>query len=405
MRLKIAFRNIVRNRSRSALSIMMIAAAVAGIIAFRGFSDHIMTLLKNTTIDNQYNHIEVARNSYWDMSPGPRKNQLIDNSAQLVNSIKALPGVQMVAGRLSFYGLLSTGETTISAEGVGYDPTKEIHFQKSLVIEEGRSLSGASKTEVIVGSGLRKRLSLKVGQIVTALSYTLDGVVNAVDLTIVGIFRVGTEDVDSHVFMLPISGVQTLLDTDAVELLTIRVNQTEITDQVLPLVERAVKAISPDIHSRSWYEISDHYRQIEQFYSVQNRVVEVILVSLILLSIMNSVGMSVFERTGEIGTIRALGETRAAVVFQFTLEGALLGIFGVLGGYVLGTVLSLFLASLHLTMVLPNASFPVPILINLVPRAFVVAGIIGLVTAIASTLIPSIRASRIGVVDALKKNI
>lgn len=404
MRLKIAFRNVARNRSRSLLSILMIAGSVLGIIAFRGFSAHILHLLKDTTIDNRYNHIQIATDEQWNLQ-GTRKQQLLKDPKPLMDRLSTVQGVTMVSARLSFFGLISNGETTISAQGVGYDPQKEVHFQRSLAIEEGHGLTAGSTKDVIVGVGLQKRLNAKVGDTLTVISYTLDGVINAVDFNVAGVFRVGTEDVDAHVFMLPLAAVQNLLDTEAVESLTVRLDNTDATDSTLPVVDKIAREMKPGSRAKSWYEISDHYRQIEQFYRVQNYVIEVILISIVLLSIMNSIGMTVYERTGEIGTVRALGEKPATIVLQFILEGAILGLMGAFAGCVLGVVASVIVKALNLKMVLPNASFPVPIQIELVPEAFIVAAGIGLVTAIVSTILPSTRATRLSIVEALRRNI
>lgn len=405
MRLKIAFRNIVRNRGRSSIGILMIAGSVLGIVSFRGFSGHILHLLKDTVIDNRYNHIQVATQSYWNLDPGPRKLQLLSDPRPLMDRVSSVPGVTMVSARLGFFGLISNGETTISAQGVGYDPAKETHLQKSLSVEQGRGLQPGSKSDVVIGAGLQKRLNAKVGDTLTVISYTLDGVVNAADLRVAGIFRIGTEDVDAHVFMLPLASAQTLLDTDAVESVTVRLAETDATDSLLPKIDSLARSFNSDLRARSWYEISDHYRQIERFYRVQNNVIETILVSLVILSILNSVGMSVYERTGEIGTVRALGERPSTVVLQFLLEGSMLGLLGIFLGWLLSAAASLILRSLDLKMVLPNASFPVPIRIELMPQAFLVAGGIGLFAAVVATLIPSLRASRLSIVEALRRNI
>jgi putative ABC transport system permease protein len=405
MRFKIAFRNIFRNHNRTVLSVLMIAGAVSGIILFNGFADHILAMLKITTIDNTYNHIQVGTRSYWDMTPGNRRDQLIPDYSKVEDAISSIYGVTMVSGRMSFYGLLSTGDTTISAQGIGYDPEKETHFQQSLKILEGDFLKPREKAEVIVGVGLQKQLSLKVGQTVTALSYTLDGVVNAIDLTVVGVFQVGISEIDAHVFMLPLEAVQSLIDTTSVENLTIRIKNTEDTDKIMGEVESKIHAINPSYHAKSWYELGELYRQVEQFYKVQNRVIETILISLILLGIMNTVGMSVYERTGEIGTVRALGETERSVLLQFTLEGAILGVLGVIFGFAMGTGLSYAVSGLHLSMVLPSTSHPVPILIDRVFSAYFEAALIGFFTSVLATWLPAHRASRISIIEALKKNI
>lgn len=405
MRLKIALRNISRNRSRTVLSVLMIAGAAMGIILFHGFSGYLLHRLQWSAIDNRYNHIQVATQQFWDMSPGSRKAQLIGDYPALSQKVQAIPGVTMVSGRMSFYGLLSTGDDTVSAQGMGYEPDKEVQFQKNLVVYDGKHLDPNNPNEVIVGEGLQKRLNLKVGQSVTVLAYTLDGVVNAADLEIVGFFRMGVSEVDAHVFILPLAKVQSLLDSTQIENITVRVKNTEDTDTIMQSVESAAKTLNPNYRAKSWYQLADLYRQTESFFKVQNRVIEGILITIILLGIMNTVGMTVYERTGEIGTIRALGETKRSVLLQFTLEGAILGVIGVIIGYIGGALISLIINNLGYSMVLPATSYPVPVRISTFLSAYLEAACVGLCASIGATWLPATRASKIEIVEALKKNI
>lgn len=405
IRLKVAFRNIFRNRGRSALSVLMVAGSVLGIIAFQGFSSHILQMLRDTTIDNQYNHIQVAMKDKWDMKPGPLKQMLLKDPKSLIQDFSNVSGVTMVSSRLSFHGLISTGETTISAQGIGYTPEKETHFKKSLSITDGRNLNEDEKYEATVGVGLKKRLNINIGDNLTVISYTLDGIINAMDLEVVGFFRVGKESVDSHVFMLPLSVAQQLLDTSYAENITLRIDDLDALNEFVPKIDARAQAISPGAQAKSWYELADHYRSVEEFYKLQNFIVEIILISLVFLSIMNSVGMSIFERTGEIGTIRALGDTPSTVVFQFLIEGALIGALGVIVGCLLSVLLSYGVHVMGFTMLLPNASFPIPIEIKIAPLGVLSAAALAIVTSVLATLLPSVRATKISIVDALRRNI
>src|SRR5690606_16866896 len=112
---------------------------------------------------------------------------------------------------------------------------------------------------------------------------------------------------------------------------------------------------------KPWYEIAKLYRQVEEFNRVQNLVLEVIILSLILLGILNTIGMSVFERTGEIGTIAALGENATAIVAQFVLEGAILGFLGSIAGVGCGALLTAFINWLEIQLVMPGASQPLTV--------------------------------------------
>jgi putative ABC transport system permease protein len=154
-----------------------------------------------------------------------------------------------------------------------------------------------------------------------------------------------------------------------------------------------------------WYDMADFYNKTVILFSKQVGVLKLIIAVIIVLSISNTLMMSVLERTGEIGTRMALGYTSASIMRQFLSEGVLLGL---LGG-VLG-----ILAALALAHVISAVGIPMP------PPPGRARGFLGeiLVTwplvfdaialAIATTLVASVypawKASRMVIVDALRHN-
>lgn len=405
MRLKIAIRNIFRNRGRTGVSILMIAGAVSSIIIFRGFSSELLNKLRKVSTEGQYGHIQIATKPYWELTPGNREAQFIRAFPQLREVLKKESDIISTSGGLSGYALISSGELTVSAKMVGIEPENESSLQSIMWIPEDQRLTGESKFEVLIGAGLSRQLNIKVNDQVTALANTLDGVMNAVDLTVKGIFRTGLSDIDNNVFFVPLIAAQTLLDTKYIDKLTLRVADIDEAQKIQTRIQPEIEKVDPTYLAKNWYEQADFYRRTEAFYKMQDGVITAILVSLILLGIMNSVGMSIYERTGEIGTIRALGDTEGSLITQFLLEGTVLGILGAIAGFIIGPILVVLINFMQLRMELPGASVPVPIEIRMIPGAFIEGAVISVLAAIVASSIPSVRASRISIVDALRENI
>lgn len=405
MRLKFAIRNILRHRGLTFVSLLTIAGAVVCLVLFVGFSDYILANMQRIMIDNQYGHIQIGKKAYWAHAPGSRKVQLVSDAKQLVDRIAAEPDVETASGRLSFFGLISSGDITISAKGLGFDPKAEPQFGKNLAMAEGEPLNENSKLDVVLGIGLQQKINVQLGGTLTVLSYTLDGVVNAVDLNIKGIFNSGNTEVDDNLFMVPLSTAQMLLDTDQVEVIAVRIRKTEKTAEMNSRLQAVSSQVNEVYETKTWFELSAFYRQVESFFQTQNRVIQIILLSLVFLGIMNTIGVSVYDRTGEIGTVRALGESHSSIIFQFALEGLALGLLGGLIGVVLGYVVVATVTGIGFTMELPGTSHKIPIVIHNVLSAYIEAVIIVMVTAVMATLIPSIRAAKMPIVEALRKNI
>jgi putative ABC transport system permease protein len=403
MLLKIAFRNVFRNRRRTGINIMMIAGAIAAIVIFKGFSHNLLSRLEDVAVNAQYGHLQIASEKTWNLSANDKpRDRLIAVDPTLKEKIVKIPKVAYMSGRLSFFGLVNTGDQSLSARGLGFDPGVETKMRDQLEIIEGRNLTADSKFEVILGSGLREQLGAKVGDQLTLLSYTFDGAVNAIDAECVGIFRSGLTEVDSTTYMLPLAMSQKLMDTASIERWVIQLDSTDSTDEVRAQVAKLTGA---GTSVRTWLNLADYYRQINSYFQKQNGIIDWILMLLALLAIGNTVGMSVAERMGEIGTLRALGDNRKDIITQFLVEGLILGGIGGLAGVTLGMTIAKILTSLELPITPPGASMDVPIVIDLIPSAFQSAFAMMCLMAVAATLLPAFRASQLKIVEALRRNI
>lgn len=401
--LKIAFRNVFRNRRRTLINVLMIAGAIIAIVIFKGFSHNLMSLLEDVAVNTQYGHLQVANTKTWNLQATDRpKDRLIANDLALKQKISGIQGVDYVSGRLSFYGLITKGDHSLSARGLGFDPAVEVKMRDQLQILKGRNLNADSKFEVIIGTGLQSQMGVDVGDQITLLSYTFDGSVNAIDVELVGIYRSGLSDVDNSTFLLPLATGQKLMDTENIERWIIQLHDTYETSNV----KDSVQGLMTDgIEVRSWLDLADFYRQVAGYFAKQNGIIDWILMILALLAIGNTVGMSVAERTGEIGTRRAMGDTKLDVVVQFLIEGLILGAIGGLAGVVGGIGVAKILTACKIMILPPFASMKVPVVIDLLPSAFQSAFVMMCLMAIAATLVPAYRASQLKIVEALRRNI
>lgn len=405
MNLKLSFLNLFRHRTRSLLSLLTISGAIVSVVVFRGYSANIVTGLKSFGVENTYGHMQVGNKKLWSPDSQRYKDQLHVLSEEAKKQISQFPEFVSMSPRLSMQALVSHEDTQFGARLVGYDPLHEKELLKGIRLYGGGAFETGEELEILLGSGLRKRLKVNDGDTVSIVGQTVDGVVNAMDLTVRGIFETSLSEVDDQVAYIPLKVAQTLLDTDKVESWVVRF---EDMDQALnfkePLLSK-ISAIQPELTVKSWLELADLYKQVTEFYDVQNFVIQTILATLTVLAVLNTVGMTVFERTGEIGTLRSLGLRRREIVFQFLAEGFFLSLIA----SVLGSILAVFAISLinvsGFYMTLPGASIPIPIRADYVLSAFGIAIFLGFFSTLIGTIIPAWRASKLPIVDALRRNI
>lgn len=404
IRLKLALRNISRHRLRSLLSIGMISGAVCAIILFQGFSNYSISSLKWIAAENQYGNMQIAPHKYW--APGKENRDerlfLIDDLLELKNQF---PSIERLSGRLSFFGLVSNNDLSVGAKIIGVDTIGEPQFKTNVRITSGRFFDQLDSKEVVVGRLLAQQMNVKEGDEVTILTNTIDGVMNAMDLSVAGIFSAGIDEIDGQVIYLPLAVTQEILDTKKVDIAVVKFKKLEMAEENLMQINENLKKNLPNLLARSWRELAVLFRQVDNFYRVQNRVIESILLALMFLGILNTVSMTVVERTGEIGTLRAQGESRKDIINQFLLESIIISIIGIICGIIVSLIVIKIVDSSNIMTEMPGASTPFQIKIFFLFSAVVYASIMASITTIIATFIPALRASKMDIVEALRKNI
>jgi putative ABC transport system permease protein len=404
MRIKLALRNITRHRLRSLLSLTMIAGAVAAVIIFQGFSAYSVDSLKRIAAENQYGNMQIAADKYWNPGKESRSERLFLLSE--LNDLKTkFPVIQSVSGRLSFFGLISNGDLSIGGKIIGVDPLGEPQFYKSMKILSGNFFKNDGSKEALVGKLLAKQMNVKAGDDITVLTNTIDGVMNAMDLKISGIYSAGIDEIDSQVIYLPLNVTQEILDTKLVDIGVLKFKELRFAEENLANINAELKNTKPNLFARSWRELAVLFRQVDKFYSVQNRLIEAILLALMFLGILNTVSMTVVERTGEIGTLRSLGESRQDIVSQFVLESVFLSIIGIICGISLAAGLIEVIDTVKIMTEMPGASTPFQIKVFFMSSSIIYASFLAAATTVIATVIPALRASRLDIVEALRKNI
>ncbi len=255
---------------------------------------------------------------------------------------------------------------------------------------------------MFIGEGVAAALKLKVGDHATILLNTVEGALNNDDFEVVGIFRSASKDYDSRAIRVTLPAAQQLMALSSVNSVVVLLSKTESTDAAAAALR---KTLDPDRYEvMTWRQLADFYDKTASLYERQFLVLEVIILMAVLLSVINAVNMSVYERTSEFGTLMALGTHRGDVSSLVLKENALLGLFGSVAGTIVGLALALAISAIGIPMPPPpNSSAGYVATIHLDAATVVVACVIGFVATVAAAWFPSRRIARIPVVDALRQ--
>ena len=178
--LRLAFRNLRRNRRRTGIALSTIAFGVVALVLAGGFIEWIFWAMRTATIESQLGHVQVVRQGYLEAGAADPFAFLLPQESPEFEELKRTPGVEFVTPRIAFMGLVSHGDLTVSFAGDGVVPENEKVVSKWLVITDGENLSAVDASEVIMGSGLARNLGVSLGDTVVLLANTAEGGINAV---------------------------------------------------------------------------------------------------------------------------------------------------------------------------------------------------------------------------------
>lgn len=404
--LLIAARNFTRNRRRALMALLTVSMAVIAMVLADGFVQWIFWAMREGAIQSQLGHIQVVRPGYYRSGAADPFAYIIPRHAPEFQAIEKIPGVKLAAPRLSVSGLISHGETTVSFIADGIDPGKEAELSKAFRIVKGHNLSSAQGLEVILGRGLARNLGVDPGATVALLSTTASGGINAVEAKVAGLFVSANQTYDDSALRLPIGLAQSLLRVDGVHMWLVLLDKTERTDSYLTLFRERFPVKSHHLEFVPWYERADFYKKTVALFSQQMNVLRAIIAVIIVLSISNMLVMNVLERTGEIGTLLAVGFKRKKIMRLFAAEGLMLGLIGGAVGVLIGYGLADLISIIGIPMPPPpgmekgytaEIRVTLPVLANAFAMAFITTALAG--------LYPAWKASRLNIINALRHNI
>jgi len=400
--IKLAARNLTRHRTRTLISVSAIAFGVIALLIAGGFIEWIFWAMRESTIETGLGHIHITRPGFANAGLADPRGYLLPSDPKYLEAVRSLPSVQAIDQRLELSGLASHGDTTVAFTGEAVDPQPFNVIGHGLTVV-GDRLAPDDASGVMLGRGIAAALDAKRGDRVTFIVQLPAGGINAVEGHVVGLFDTHVKSYDDSAVRIPLALGRQLLHTGSAHAWVLRLEDIDQTENAVARLRRMLPADRFQVSS--WLEISDFYRKAVVLLSNQIDVMGVLIGLIIVIGISNTLTMNVLERTGEIGTLMALGIPRGGILRLFLLEGALLGIVGGVIGLICGFLLAHILSHVGIPMPPPpgrDEAYAAEIMLT--PRLAISALAMAVLATAAASLYPAWRAARLPVVDALRHN-
>jgi putative ABC transport system permease protein len=402
--LLLAFRNIFRNRRRTVMTLLMVGGGVTGLLMAGGFFAFMLRGLREDTIHDGLGHLQIFTAEHFKRDEVHVLDTGIENWRRVAQTASSAAHVRGVAPRIEFYGMVSNGAKSSVFAGSAVDPAAEQSLGFTPRLSSGRDLSAKpdGDVEALIGAGLARSMSVKVGDGLTLLAVTSDGALNGVDVQIAGIVKTGYAEMDARYLRITLASAQRLLQSDRVTNLVVGLDATENTDAVYAALVPRLGDSGQQMALKKWSDLAAYYQQVHTMFSGIFLFLGLIVFFMVLMASVNTLLMAMFERTREIGTMLAMGTPRAWIVALFMLEATLTGILGALlgvaGGNLLGMVLNA--SGLHMPPP-PGLTINIPFHVLHVPAIMIGSSVLVTVSLALASILPAIRASRLQIAEAL----
>jgi ABC-type lipoprotein release transport system permease subunit len=336
----VAWRNLWRQRRRSLITAFAMATGVALCMSMVAFTDGMYTDMFEVMVEQQLGHVQVHHPDY------PAKGLVFDTLSErgaLLEKVESLPGTVAASPRIVGFALLGGETKSIGGRVVGIDPARDkLVTPLAGRVRQGEYLSELADHEMIIGHKLAEDIEVGLGDAVVAVTQATDGSVGNDLYTVVGIYKTGDVMMDNSGGYIHIDDAESLMYLpDQAHGLTVLTDHADHVEAYAQALHAAVA--SDEIQVQSWWEASPSTAELFGLRDATVFIMLGIVFTVAAFGVINTMLMSVFERTRELGVLRALGLRPGKLVWLVVLESFFLAGLASTIGLVMGGLLDWYM--------------------------------------------------------------
>lgn len=338
--LRLAWRNIWRHRRRTIIIVLAMGLSLGMMMFYDGLLDGFNDAIAGNAVRVLGGNVQIHAAGYREKVDSNPLLPLEDDTA-VVQAALSQPNVIAAARRIQTGGLISNREGAFPMTIIGVEPEAEAPV--SLIAEhivDGRYVEASDEDSVLIGKGLAEALALKVGDRVTMVGSDIHKQNRQRTMTVIGIYDIGIPSMEK--------GTAYISLTEAQNLFNLRGQSTEvqITLKKVGTESTVVSALTPLLPGYEVESWANNYPELSNAVGRKNIVMDIFSVVIVMIAgigILNLLLMAIYERTREIGLLGAMGLKPRQIATTFILEGALIGVVGMIVGIGMGLITNLSL--------------------------------------------------------------
>ncbi|MCC5940583.1 MAG: ABC transporter permease [Balneolaceae bacterium] len=401
--LKLAWRNIWRNRRRTLITISAFVFAVLAAIVMQSMNRGSYEVMIDRMVSFNTGYLQVQDYRYDDEAS--LDNSFYYNEELRDRILNADERIEKIVPRVETFMLAANDVSTRGSVVFGIDPEKEQNFnQIENYLAEGRFFEADEQTAVM-GKGLADRLQLAVGDTLALIGQGRFGMSASGLFEIAGLIEHPIRDMNNSVVYLPIRTAQELLSAE-----------NHITGLMInPYQERQTDAVAASIRNSfddnelvvyTWPELMPEILELMEMDLAVPRLLTVVLYVVIGFGFLGTVLTMTMERLREFGVLLSVGMKRFNLSFVVFIETLFISVMGVLSGIVLSWGLLKWIDPINLSgdaaQAVIDMGFEPIIPMSFAPDQFYIQGLYVFLIAMAVFLFPLIKIVKLNILEAAR---
>ncbi|HVE12891.1 MAG TPA: FtsX-like permease family protein [Elusimicrobiota bacterium] len=399
----LAWRNVWRNRRRSLFTVLSIGSGLAAILFGQSLIETIQVQLVEKATGVFSGHLQVLARGVGDLKLPDKR---IEDPGPVARALEVAPGVAGWERRWVGTGLASSKKDSVGVLVCGMEPEKDRTLMSIASYLVRGTFLGRETDGALIGEKLAAQLGVDLGGELVLMASAIDGSIGAEVLKVRGIYRTGSQTFDASIVYAPLSAVQRLHDAGArVNQFVARVSDPARLDQVRDGLARSLRGLPVAV--LTWKDVDHELVGVQRYQDAILNVILAVVFAIVGLGILNTMFMSMLERTREFGLLMAMGARRGTVLRMVAAESLLLGALGAAAGAAAGWALIAYYGRTGLALPVGDAVgffMPFDRVLYLRPvwgrHAFALAAV--LAASALSGLPAALRAARMSPADSLR---
>ncbi|MCE5249811.1 FtsX-like permease family protein [bacterium] len=350
---KLGWRNLWRNKRRTILELVSIGGSVFIAVWWNNLAIGSYAKMVDDGVRMGSGHIGIYHNKYLEL----RKTEQVIEVSNLVAELEREPEVTNVFPRLKVPGLIRSSRESRAAGFMGIDFDREKGINPVLEpkrIVEGKLPGKDDPRGILIGEGLAHELGLNVGNKCVFMVQGPKGEIVSALLRISGLVRTNIREIDAGAVFIDREKLADIIGyKDSAHEIAVMLRSNKMVKQMLPRI-REIAARYPNAEAYQWEDAMPELASSIHMDHAGLQITVIIIYIIVGIGTINTLLMSVMERTREFGVIRAIGVSKSGIRKMVLSEAFVLSCVGVLSGYVLSSIAGLYTATkgINLTSVI-----------------------------------------------------